>query len=89
MVTVLESSLHSSAVIVTANDDMPNFQDIDCILDDRHAIHVCVNDLVGDVSMHKYGAGRLPDELIGRNASVATTYDFKKGRTGGSILCPD
>jgi hypothetical protein len=51
---------------------MFNFEVIDCILQHRQEVEVCVDDEIGDIAMHKDFAWSEPCDRIGRYATVCT-----------------
>ena len=63
---------HAAAPVMSADDDVAHFQDIDRKLHDRQTIQVGVHDQVRDIPMDEQFSGRQADNLIGGNAAVGT-----------------
>lgn len=69
----LERSLHTTATIVTADDDVLNLQGVDGILQHGETVEVGVDDKVSDVAVHEELARQEPDDFIRRHTAVRTT----------------
>jgi len=76
--------LDAAAAVMSADDDMPHFEDFDRKLHDREAVQVGVQDEVGDVAVHEKLAGKEPDDLVGRHPAVRTADPKVFGRL---LLC--
>ena len=64
---------------MSTNNNMLYFQDLDCELNHGQTVNVRMNDLIGDVPMHKHLSWRQADDLIGGDATVRAA-DPKKCR---------
>ena len=65
-----ESGQHAATPIVTADDDMPDLEDIDGELDDRQGVKVGVGDDVGHVAVDENLAGGELDKFLSRHPAV-------------------
>jgi hypothetical protein len=45
--------LDAAAVVVTAQDHVLDFEDLDCVLEDAEHIEIGVHDHIGDVTVHE------------------------------------
>jgi hypothetical protein len=62
--------LNATAVVMPAHDDVRHLEDIDRVLDDRHAIVVIgVND-IAHVALHEHFAGCEPHDGVGWHTAV-------------------
>ena len=66
-------SLHATAAIVAAHDDVLDPQHVDGVLQHRQAAEVVVQHEIGDVAVHEQLARREADDLVGRHAAVGAT----------------
>jgi hypothetical protein len=78
MIFSYHGSSDAAAVIVTTNDNVRNFENIDGILQSRHQVHVCGNNHVGNVTNYKDGSGSLSHDLVGRDTSIRAPYIRKR-----------
>src|SRR4030081_2757213 len=67
---ILQCRGDAAAAIVTADDDVFDFQYLHGELHYRQAVEVAVHDDVGDVAMDEEVAGEKPHDLVGRYAAV-------------------
>jgi hypothetical protein len=63
-------SSHATAVIVTTDDNVRYFENIDGILQSSHEVHVRRNYHVGNVTNNKDRSGGLSHNLVGRDTSI-------------------
>jgi hypothetical protein len=69
---ILHRRLDATAPVVPADDHMLDLKNIHRVLKNRQAIHICVNDQIGDVAVNKQLAWKQSDDLIRRNSAVCT-----------------
>lgn len=53
-----KSGPHAAAAIMSGDDDMANFQDIHCKLQDRQTVEVCMDDQIGHISVDEQLSGQ-------------------------------
>jgi hypothetical protein len=71
-VMVLAGCPHTTAAIMSANDDMLYFENGHGVLNDAQAIEVRVNNDVCDISMNEHLTGVQTNNLIGGDATIGT-----------------
>ena len=75
-----ESGFHASTLVVSAYDNVFNLQDVDGVFHDTQAVHVGVNDDVGNVSVNEDLSGQGACNLVGRDSAVGAAYPKNLGR---------
>lgn len=65
---------HPAAAVMPADDDVFNFQHLDRVLQNRQAVHVRMNDHVGDVAVNENLSWRQTQNLVGRDTTVRAAY---------------
>ncbi len=60
----------TAAAIVADDEDMPDFQHVDRVLQHGEAVKIRVADDVGDVAVDEYFTRRQPDNLVGRHPRI-------------------
>ena len=70
MIHVLHRGLHTSAVVVAADDDVRYLQDIDRVLNDRHHGHVRAYHLIRDISRDEDFTGIEAHDPISRDSRI-------------------
>ena len=70
MIHILHRGLHTSAVVVAADDDVRHFEHIDRILDDAHHGHVRAYHLVRDISRDEDFTGIEAHDPISRDSRI-------------------
>ena len=68
--TFTDRHLYTAAAVMPADDDVPDPEHIHRVLDNRKTVEVCVDDKVGDITMHKEFARQQTDNLVGGYATV-------------------
>ena len=58
---------------MTCDNDVLNFQDFNCVLDNRQSIDVWKFDLIGDVSVDKDFSGLKSKNGFGRDSGIGAT----------------
>ena len=61
---------HAAATVMTANDDVPDFQHIHRELHHGQAIQIRVNHKIGDIAMDKQFSGKQVNDFICRHSTV-------------------
>ena len=62
----------SAAAIVAANNDVGDFENLDCIFEDGQKIEVAWVHQIGDIAMHEHLSRFQTRNRIGRNSAVRT-----------------
>ena len=70
---------HTTTTVMTANNHMLNFEDIDRILNDRHAVRVRFDHKIGEVAVNEKLPGPQAYDFIRRYATVGTSDPQKLG----------
>jgi len=68
-----ESCFHTAATIMSADDDVPDRQNLHRILHHGHAIRIVRRHDVGHIAVDEQFARRQTDDFVRRNAAVGTT----------------
>lgn len=68
----LQRRTNSPATVVATHDNVVYAEDLDAVLQDAEAVHVCVHDDVAHVAVHEHLAGLLPDDPVWGKAAVRT-----------------
>ena len=66
----VKGGANAAAIIVTADDDVRNFEHLHGVLDDAEAVEVGGDHLIGDVAVRENGARQRVDDDVGRHAAV-------------------
>jgi hypothetical protein len=66
-------STNSTTIVVSANDNIRNFQVVDGVLKTSHEVEISVDDHVGDVTQDKNGSSILSHDDIARNTGIGTS----------------
>jgi hypothetical protein len=77
---VLQRGLHPAAVVVPADDHVPDPEHVHGELQHGKAVEVRVHHDVGDVAVHEQLARHQPDDLVGRHAAVGAADPQVLGR---------
>ncbi len=89
-VLVAQCRANSSAAIVTAYNDVLDFQNLHCILQYAEHVQVCVNHQVSNIAVNKYFPRRCVGDFVGWNPAVGTSDPEKfrslKVRQPGKIF---
>jgi len=73
MALILKHCGNSTAPVVTADNNMLHLQHIYRILYDRQTIKIGVNNLIGNIAMHKQFTRRHANNFIGRHPTIGAT----------------
>jgi len=71
--------IHTAATVMTADDDVADFEDVHGKLHHGKAVEVGMNDDVGDVAMNEQLAGQQADNFVGGHAAVGAAYPQVRG----------
>ena len=72
VLAVLHGGVDTAAIIVAADDDVPDLEYVHCVLDYRQAVEVGMYYHIGDITVHKDLARQHVDDLVGRYPTVGT-----------------
>ena len=75
--TAFQSGSYSAAAVMTTNDDMFDLQDLHRVLQHREAIHIGMNDKIGDIAVHEQFSGPKADDFVGGNSTIGAPYPEK------------
>src|SRR6187399_1662680 len=67
---IVECGFHTAAVVMTADDDVLDSEDLNRELQDRETVHVRVIDEIGDVAVDEHFAGEETDAARRCNAAI-------------------
>lgn len=65
-----QCSSYAAASVMATDNDMFDFQYLHGILQHGEAVHVCMNDKVGDIAVYKEFPGAQADDFVGGNSAV-------------------
>ena len=77
--STVDSRSHASTTVMTANNHMLDLQDIDRILDHRHAVRVRFDHKIGEVAVNEKLPRPQAYDFIRRYATVGTSDPQKLG----------
>ena len=73
VIDLCKGGFHTSAIVVSAHDDVLHLQIVNGILNHRHDVEVGVDNHVGNVSVDKESAWWLTNDLVGWHTGVTAS----------------
>ena len=73
VIILSKGGFHTSAIVVSAHDDVLHLQIVHTILDHRHNVGVSVDNHVGNVSVDEERAWWLTNDLVGWHTGVTAS----------------